>query len=64
MPNRLWLTLVSLWVWLVFGVSTLVMLPVMLLLYLITLWKDPGRYLVGRAFRQIGVLTAKTIGGP
>ena len=59
MPNRLWLTLVSLWVWLVFGLATLVMLPVMLLLYLLTGWKDPGRYLVGRAFRQIGVLTFK-----
>lgn len=58
-PNRLWLTLVSLWVWLVFGLATLVMLPVMLLLYLFTQRKDPGRYLVGRAFRQIGVLTFK-----
>ena len=58
-PNRLWLTLVSLWVWLVFGLTTLVMFPVMILLYLLTVWKDPGRYLVGRAFRQIGVLTFK-----
>ena len=58
-PNRLWLTLVSLWVWLVFGTATLIMLPVMLLLYAITVWKDPGRYLVGRAFRLIGVLTFK-----
>jgi 1-acyl-sn-glycerol-3-phosphate acyltransferase len=39
--------------------ATFVMLPVMLLLYIITVWKDPGRYLVGRAFRQIGVLTFK-----
>lgn len=57
MADRLWLTLVSLWVWLMFALATLVMFPVMLLLYLITAWKDPGLYLVGRAFRQIGVLT-------
>lgn len=59
MHNRFWLSLVSIWVWLVFGVATLVMLPVMLVLFLATARKDPGRYLVGRAFRQIGVLTFK-----
>ena len=59
MPNRLWLTAVSLWVWLVFGLATLLTFPVMILIYLITIWKDPGRYLVGRVFRQIGVLTFK-----
>lgn len=58
-PNRLWLTAVSLWVWLVFGIATLLTFPVMILLYLITVWKDPGRYLVGRVFRQIGVVTFK-----
>jgi 1-acyl-sn-glycerol-3-phosphate acyltransferase len=58
-PKRLWLTLVSIWVWLVFGIATLVMLPVMLLLYVLTVRRDPGRYLVGRVFRQIGVLTFK-----
>jgi 1-acyl-sn-glycerol-3-phosphate acyltransferase len=58
-PDRLWLTLVSLWVWLVFGIATLLTLPLMLLLYAVTVWKDPGRYLVGRAFRQIGVITFK-----
>jgi 1-acyl-sn-glycerol-3-phosphate acyltransferase len=55
--KRVGLTLVSLWVWLVFGITTLVTLPIMLLLYLATGWRDPGRYLVGRAFRQIGVIT-------
>ena len=59
MPNRLWLTAVSLWVWLVFGLATLLTFPVMILLYLLTVRKDPGRYLVGRVFRQIGVLTFK-----
>jgi 1-acyl-sn-glycerol-3-phosphate acyltransferase len=59
LANRVWLTLVSLWVWLVFGLATLAMLPVMLLIFLLTAWKDPGRYLVGRAFRLIGVLTFK-----
>ena len=57
MADRLWLTLVSLWVWLMFGLATLVMFPVMLLLYILTVWRDPGLYLVGRAFRQIGVIT-------
>jgi 1-acyl-sn-glycerol-3-phosphate acyltransferase len=55
--SRFWLTLVSLWVWLVFGLATVLMFPVMLLIYLFTVRKDPGRYLVGRAFRSIGVLT-------
>lgn len=59
MLDRLWLTVISLWVWLMFGLATLVMLPVMLVLYAFTIRKDPGRYLVGRAFRQIGVLTFK-----
>jgi 1-acyl-sn-glycerol-3-phosphate acyltransferase len=57
--NRLWLTLVSLWVWLVFAVATMLMFPVMLVIFLFTRWKDAGRYWVGRAFRQIGVLTFK-----
>jgi 1-acyl-sn-glycerol-3-phosphate acyltransferase len=57
--NRLGLTLISFWVWLVFGTATLLMFPVMILIYLLTVWKDPGRYLVGRAFRMIGVLTFK-----
>lgn len=55
--KRLWLTLTSLWVWLVFGLTTLITFPVMLLLYLLTVRQDPGRYLVGRAFRMIGVIT-------
>ena len=59
MLDRLWLTVISLWVWLMFGLATLVMLPVMLILYAFTIRKDPGRYLVGRAFRLIGVLTFK-----
>lgn len=58
MRDRVWLTVVSLWVWLIFGATTLLMLPVMLVLYLFT-FRDPGRYLVGRAFRMIGVLTFK-----
>lgn len=57
MMKRLWLTLISLWVWLVFGLTTLVIFPVMLVLYVLTIWRDPGRYLVGRAFRMIGVVT-------
>ncbi len=57
--DRIWLTLVSLWVWLTFALATFVMMPVMLVLLLLTAWRDPGRYLVGRAFRVIGVVTFK-----
>ncbi|MEO8199332.1 MAG: lysophospholipid acyltransferase family protein [Gemmatimonadota bacterium] len=57
MIKRIWLTLTSIWVWLVFGLTTLVTFPVMLILYGLTIWRDPGRYLVGRAFRMIGVVT-------
>lgn len=58
-PDRVWLTLVSLWVWLAFAVATILILPVMLVLYLLTVWRDPGRYMVGQVFRSIGVLTFK-----
>lgn len=57
MLNRLWITLVSVWVWVIFGLAIFVMFPVTLVLYALTVWKDPGLYLVGRAFRSIGMLT-------
>jgi 1-acyl-sn-glycerol-3-phosphate acyltransferase len=57
--NRFWQTLVSLWVWFMFGMTTLTMIPVMLVLLLFTHKKDPGRYLVGLAFRSVGIVTFK-----
>lgn len=58
MLTRIWRTLVSLWVWFVFGAATILVIPVMLLLYLVTR-NDPGRYLVGRVFRGVGRITWK-----
>ena len=49
-------TVVSLWVWLVFGVTMLLAIPVMLILLLFTR-RDPGRYLAGLAFRKVAVVT-------
>ncbi|MEO8294137.1 MAG: lysophospholipid acyltransferase family protein [Gemmatimonadota bacterium] len=57
MLKRFWLTLVSLWVWLMFVLTTLIMFPVMIILYILTARRDPGLYLVGRVFRLIGVVT-------
>ena len=54
--KRLWLTLVSLWAWFVFGFFTILAIPVMLLLRLVTL-RDKGRYWVGWALRRVGWLT-------
>lgn len=56
---RFRLTLLSLWFWLLFGLTTLAVIPPMVVLYLFTARKDPGRYRVGRAFRQIGVISFK-----
>ena len=54
----LWVSLVSLWTWLVLVVSVLLWLPLMLAARLATLG-DSGRYWVGYLFRQIGVVTAR-----
>jgi 1-acyl-sn-glycerol-3-phosphate acyltransferase len=54
--KRLWLTLVSIWVWFVFGVGTITAIPVMLVVYLFTI-RDPGRYGVGWVLRRVGWLT-------
>jgi 1-acyl-sn-glycerol-3-phosphate acyltransferase len=53
-----WLSLVSLWTWLVLVVCVLLWLPLMLLVRLGTL-SDRGRYWVGYLFRQIGVVTTR-----
>jgi 1-acyl-sn-glycerol-3-phosphate acyltransferase len=51
-----WLSLVSLWTWLVLVVCVVLWLPLMAVVRLATLG-DPGRYWVGYLFRRIGVVT-------
>jgi 1-acyl-sn-glycerol-3-phosphate acyltransferase len=53
-----WVSLVSLWTWLVLIVCVLLWLPLMLAVRLATL-ADAGRYQVGYLFRQIGVITTR-----
>ena len=53
-----WVSLVSLWTWLVLIVCVLLWLPLMLAVRLATL-ADAGRYQVGYLFRQIGVTTTR-----
>jgi 1-acyl-sn-glycerol-3-phosphate acyltransferase len=53
-----WVSLISLWTWLVLVACILLWLPLMLLVRLATL-SDGGRYWVGYLFRQIGVATAR-----
>jgi 1-acyl-sn-glycerol-3-phosphate acyltransferase len=55
---RLWITIVSLWTWLVLVACVLIWLPVMALLRLVTAPFDPGRYAVGLLFRKVAVVTA------
>jgi 1-acyl-sn-glycerol-3-phosphate acyltransferase len=54
----LWVSLVSIWTWLVLVACVLLWLPLMLAVRLATLG-DPGRYWVGYLFRRIGVVTAR-----
>jgi 1-acyl-sn-glycerol-3-phosphate acyltransferase len=58
MLSRLYVTLVSLWTWLVLGLCTILWCPVMALLLVVTRPFDAGRYWVGLLFRKIGVVTA------
>ena len=53
-----WVSLVSLWTWLVLIVCVLLWLPLMLAVRLATL-ADAGRYQAGYLFRQVGVITAR-----
>lgn len=55
---RLWISIVSLWTWLVLVLCVLIWLPVMALLRLVTAPFDPGRYAVGLLFRKVAVVTA------
>ncbi len=56
--DRLYITVVSLWTWLVLGICCVVWLPMLLLVRLITAPFDPARYWAGLLFRKIGVVTA------
>lgn len=54
--NRLYVTLVSIWAWLVLAACILIWLPLMVLVRLVTAPFDPGRYWVGYLFRRIAVV--------
>ena len=56
--SRLWLSLVSLWAWLVLVVCIVIWLPAMAIVRLVTAPFDRGRYAVGYMFRQIPVVMA------
>ena len=56
--SRVWQTIVSLWTWLVLITCTLLWLPLMALLRLVTAPFDRGHYAVGYLFRQIPVIVA------
>jgi 1-acyl-sn-glycerol-3-phosphate acyltransferase len=55
---RIWLTIVSVWVWVVLATCIVLWLPAMALARLVTARSDPGRYTVGLMFRRIGVVVA------
>ncbi len=56
--KSLWETLCSIWSWFVLAACTVIWLPLMALVRLVTARSDPGRYRVGYMFRQIGVVMA------
>lgn len=58
MISRLYVTVVSLWTWLVLGTCLLVWLPLLAVVRLVTAPIDPGRYWAGLLFRKIAVVTA------
>jgi len=49
----------SAWTWLVLIVCMVILFPAMIVLRLVTVPFDPGRYIVGRAFRYIGVIVER-----
>ncbi len=55
-PGR---TVVSIWAWLALGLSVIVTLPRVTVLWLLTRRSDPGRYRAGFAFRQLAVMHQK-----
>ena len=59
MVRNLWITVASLWTWLVLGLAILIWLPVLALVRVVTAPFDPGRYWVGRLFRQVARVTVR-----
>ena len=49
-------SLLSVWSWLVLGLTIIVIVPLVAITRLVTAPFDPGRYHAGRLFRQIGVI--------
>ena len=58
MMSRLYVTVVSVWTWLVLGTCLLLWIPLLALVRLVTAPFDPGSYWAGLLFRKIGVVTA------
>lgn len=52
-------TLWSIWAWFAFGLSTIVILPMVAVIRLVTAPFDPGAYQAGRMFRRLAVLHQK-----
>jgi 1-acyl-sn-glycerol-3-phosphate acyltransferase len=57
--SALWITLCSIWTWIVLVTLCLVWLPLMAIVRLVTWPFDPGRYHTGLLFRKIGVYMAR-----
>lgn len=55
----MWRTLASLWTWFVLGTMVFFWVPLLALTVGVTWPFDRDRYIAGRLFRQIGVVTAK-----
>ena len=52
-PGR---TVLSIWAWVALGLTILLALPVVTIIWLATVRSDPGRYAVGYAFRKVAVV--------
>ena len=52
-PGR---TVLSIWAWLALGLTILVALPIVAVIWLATVRSDPGRYRAGYAFRKVAVV--------
>src|SRR5690606_33324045 len=55
---RLYISIVSVWVWFVLGACLLLWLPVLAVVRVVTAPFDRGRYWVGLLFRQVAVDTS------
>jgi 1-acyl-sn-glycerol-3-phosphate acyltransferase len=58
-PGILWRSLGSAWAWFTTGLIVFVWLPMMLVLFAVTVPFDKGRYVVGRWFRIAPMMVAK-----